>query len=101
MYAGRIVESGRIEDIYEDTKHPYTKGLFSSLPSLSTKVKRLKPILGLMPDPANLPAGCPFHPRCDQVMPECSQTFPPETVLEKAGEEEHKVFCWRYVKGGR
>lgn len=92
MYAGRIVESGRIEDIYEDTKHPYTKGLFSSLPSLSTKVKRLKPILGLMPDPANLPAGCPFHPRCDSCMPICTQLDPQDTGLGNG----HMVRCHLY-----
>ena len=64
MYAGEIVEYGSLEDIFEHTAHPYTEGLFSSLPSLENDVHRLKPIQGLMPDPANLPDGCKFHPRC-------------------------------------
>lgn len=64
MYAGQIVESGTVEDIFNHTAHPYTKGLFNSLPSHQGKSKRLKPIRGLMPDPANLPRGCSFHPRC-------------------------------------
>ena len=60
MYAGQIVEMGSLEDVYDNTKHPYTKGLFGSLPSLSIKSKRLVPIDGLMPDPVDLPSGCPF-----------------------------------------
>ena len=62
MYAGQIVEMGSLEDVYDNTKHPYTKGLFGSLPSLSIKSKRLVPIDGLMPDPVDLPSGCPFRP---------------------------------------
>ena len=57
MYAGEIVEYGSLEDIFEHTAHPYTEGLFGSLPSLENDVHRLKPIQGLMPDPANLPDG--------------------------------------------
>ena len=68
MYAGQIVESGPIEKIYDETAHPYTKGLFGSLPSISSKVKRLSPINGLMQDHSNLPKGCPFHPRCPRAV---------------------------------
>jgi len=64
MYAGEIVESGSLADIFDNPKHPYTLGLFGSLPSLDRDVKRLTPISGLMPDPADLPAGCKFHTRC-------------------------------------
>ena len=92
MYAGRIVESGSIEDIYENTLHPYTKGLFSSLPVLSKKVRRLTPILGLMPDPANLPTGCPFHPRCGACMPVCSKVEPGPTFVRPG----HMVRCHLY-----
>ncbi len=60
MYAGQIVEIGSLEDIYDHTMHPYTKGLFGSLPDLNSKVDRLTPIVGLMPDPTHLPTGCPF-----------------------------------------
>lgn len=76
MYAGQIVEYGSIEDIYENVCHPYTKGLFGSLPSLSSKVHRLNPISGLMPDPANLPKGCPFNPRCPHKCARCEKEIP-------------------------
>ena len=64
MYAGKIVETGSLEDIFDHTAHPYTIGLFHSIPSLEKDTHRLQPIAGLMPDPANLPSGCAFHPRC-------------------------------------
>ncbi|KDE65579.1 peptide ABC transporter ATPase, partial [Fusobacterium necrophorum DJ-1] len=64
MYAGEIVESGSLEEIFENTKHPYTLGLFGSIPSLDEERSRLTPIQGLMPDPTILPKGCKFNPRC-------------------------------------
>ena len=89
MYAGQIVEIGTLEDVYDHTAHPYTKGLFASLPSLSLKTKRLKPIEGLMPDPANLPTGCPFHPRCPQCTQACKERMPEVTELTPG----HQVRC--------
>ena len=76
MYAGEIVESGSLEDVFEHTAHPYTEGLFGSLPSLDNDVHRLKPIQGLMPDPANLPQGCKFHPRCPYATDRCKAEEP-------------------------
>ena len=76
VYAGEIVEYGSLEDIFEHTAHPYTEGLFSSLPSLENDVHRLKPIQGLMPDPANLPDGCKFHPRCPYAVDQCRSGAP-------------------------
>ena len=76
MYAGEIVEYGSLEDIFEHTAHPYTEGLFSSLPSLENDGHRLKPIQGLMPDPANLPDGCKFHPRCPYAVDQCRSGAP-------------------------
>ena len=64
MYAGQIVEHGNLVDIFENTAHPYTEGLFGSLPDIENREEELHPIPGLMPDPTNLPSGCPFHPRC-------------------------------------
>ena len=64
MYAGEIVEIGTLEDIYERGCHPYTKGLFDSIPDLDVEQTRLKPIAGLMPDPSALPKGCNFALRC-------------------------------------
>ena len=76
MYAGEIVEYGSLEDIFEHTAHPYTEGLFGSLPSLENDVHRLKPIQDLMPDPANLPDGCKFHPRCPYAVDQCRSGAP-------------------------
>lgn len=71
IYAGRIVEYGTKRDIFKNPKHPYTIGLFQSLPSMSTTVERLTPIAGMMPDPAELPNGCTFHPRCPYKTERC------------------------------
>jgi len=76
MYAGEIVEYGSLADTYDHTEHPYSKGLFGSIPDLYTKEKRLKPIAGLMPNPADLPAGCKFHPRCPYVTDRCRTEEP-------------------------
>lgn len=76
MYAGEIVEYGSLRDIFKETAHPYTKGLFHSIPSLTRKEKRLSPIDGLMPDPANLPEGCSFEPRCPYADETCRACHP-------------------------
>jgi peptide/nickel transport system ATP-binding protein len=71
IYAGQIVEQGTKRDIFKTPKHPYTIGLFDSLPNLTGDEARLKPILGLPPDPSNLPKGCSFSPRCPQATEAC------------------------------
>ena len=76
MYAGEIVEYGSLEDIYDHTAHPYTIGLFGSIPRLDLDTDRLQPVQGLMPDPINLPSGCPFHPRCPYSTDECRTSVP-------------------------
>lgn len=76
IYAGRIVETGNLRDIYKNPKHPYTIGLLDSIPSLTKDAKRLKPIKGLMPDPTALPLGCPFAPRCNYATAACSEAVP-------------------------
>lgn len=91
MYAGEIIESGTLYDIFEKPKHPYTHGLFDSIPSLDEDVTRLKPIKGLMPDPTDLPSGCRFHPRCPYAQEECSKRSPRTTI-----ENGHKVKCLSY-----
>lgn len=73
MYAGEIVESGTAEDIFNHAKHPYTLGLFGSIPDLDEDKERLQPIMGLMPDPSNLPVGCNFASRCPNRTPECER----------------------------
>lgn len=98
MYAGEIIEIGSVEDIYSgEMQHPYTTGLFGSLPDLETKTERLRPIDGLMPDPTDLPVGCKFSPRCPRCMDIC-RTLPPE--FHTCG--THKVACHLYddLEGG-
>jgi len=66
MYAGEIVELGSLKDVFDDMRHPYTIGLFKSIPSLTVESDRLLTIPGMMPDPSNLPEGCYFCPRCTE-----------------------------------
>ncbi|QQO08834.1 ABC transporter ATP-binding protein [Breznakiella homolactica] len=98
MYAGRLVESGDLEDVFDRPSHPYTRGLLSSLPSLNEDMERLRPIPGMMPDPANLPAGCPFCPRCEQRMEICQDTMPGNMEVSNG----HFTMCHLYSsnKGG-
>ena len=78
MYAGRIVEKGTLEEVFNRTRHPYTEGLFNSLPNIHRRQEDLQPIPGLMPDPTALPKGCAFAPRCSYVREACldSQPYP-------------------------
>lgn len=76
MYAGEIVEYGSVGDIYDDTRHPYTMGLFESIPTLDETSDKLTPIKGQMPDPTNLPTGCAFHPRCPHANQLCMEEKP-------------------------
>jgi len=89
MYAGSIVERADKAELFKNPKHPYTIGLFNSLPDIKLDVDNLKPIKGLMPDPMDLPTGCPFHPRCDMAKPECSIKTPENTEIN----ENHVVKC--------
>lgn len=92
MYAGRIVEHGTLEDIFDHLYHPYTKGLFDSLPDINNRHEELKPIKGLIPDPTNLPSGCPFHPRCNYAK-ECCRKEPPG---RKWVSDTHYICCHLY-----
>lgn len=73
VYAGEIIEYGSKEDIFVHTNHPYTKGLFDSLPSMNEDCRRLRVIKGSMPDPTDLPEGCKFCPRCPYATPACQR----------------------------
>jgi len=97
MYSGEIIEYGTIEDIFgSDNHHPYTVGLFGSIPNLEMEADRLSPISGLMPDPTDLPPGCKFHPRCEQCMDICKTDNPP--MVETA--DGHMIKCHLFTKGG-
>lgn len=77
MYAGEIVESGTVEDLFlGNNHHPYTEGLFGSIPNLNSRATRLTPIPGLMPDPSDLPEGCVFASRCKHCMDICTKVHP-------------------------
>ncbi len=92
MYAGEIIESGTAEDIFEaKVHHPYTEGLFGSIPNLVEETERLNPIPGLMPDPTCLPEGCKFHPRCTHCMDICKSVEPAKFVSDT-----HSIKCHLY-----
>ena len=91
MYAGRIVERGTLREVFKETKHPYTEGLFNSLPNPRDRKAMLTPIQGLMPDPTNLPEGCPFHPRCPYAGEDCKQ----QQVTRKIS-DTHFIRCGAY-----
>ena len=95
VYAGEIVESGTLEQIYDEPKHPYTVGLFGSIPSIDADVERLKPIPGLMSDPMNLPPYCSFYERCPERCERCTQGNP-EPVDLGGG---HVVKCFLFSEG--
>lgn len=92
MYAGRIIEYGTLDDVFNHTRHPYTEGLFNSLPNISNRVGKLKPIPGMMPDPRSLPEGCAFADRCRYAVEGC-KCRQPETRRVSA---THTVACMRY-----
>jgi len=99
MYAGKVVEEANVVAIFESPLHPYTIGLLQSIPRLdlrNRKKQRLKEIKGMVPMPALLPPGCAFHPRCQEVMPKCSQ----ETPLLKPAADGHQVSCWLHAQRG-
>lgn len=89
MYAGRIVETGRVGAILGAPRHPYSQGLIAAVPRLGPQPSRLRQIPGAMPRPGQWPAGCTFHPRCPFVMPRCEKEEPPFL-----GEGDGKAACW-------
>lgn len=94
MYAGKIIEHGNLVDIFDNHKHPYTEGLFNSLPNIEDKGEPLKPIPGLVPDPSNLPSGCAFHPRCPYAKDICKEQVPEKICIN----DTHTVSCLMYAE---
>ena len=95
IYAGSIVEYASVKDMYETPGHPYTKGLFNSIPSLDEDVESLTTIKGNPPDPSALPSGCRFHPRCDKCMEICKHTNPEFQEVSPG----HFIACHLFKKG--
>ena len=94
MYAGHIVESGTVSEVYRNIMHPYTSGLFNAIPKLNEETDRLQPIKGMMPDPSNLPAGCAFCERCPNAVEDC-KTKKPELKLVDGS---HMVACFNPIR---
>ena len=92
MYAGRIIEEGNLDEVFNHTLHPYTEGLFNSLPNIKNRRAKLQPIHGLMPDPTNLPKGCAFAPRCNYATEACQERRPQLTDFGGT----HKAACLAY-----
>jgi peptide/nickel transport system ATP-binding protein len=91
MYAGKVVEEGDVQTIFGNPKHPYTKGLLKSIPKLRDKQQRLYSIPGNVPNPAHMPTGCRFAPRCEYVMDLC-KVEEPQLVRHQEG--NHSSSCW-------
>jgi oligopeptide/dipeptide ABC transporter ATP-binding protein len=81
MYAGHIVESGRVKDVFTDPRHPYTKGLLDSAPDFDQPERELIPILGFPPSLASRPPGCAFAPRCRHAVTGCTESVPPRVTV--------------------
>lgn len=95
MYAGEIIEYGTLRDVFKgDTHHPYTDGLFGSIPDLEIETEHLSPIDGMMPDPTNLPSGCKFNPRCPMCEEICKTEKPAHIAISKS----HMIACHRLNK---
>lgn len=92
MYAGKIIEEGNLDEVFNHTLHPYTEGLFNSLPNIKNRRSKLEPIRGLMPDPTNLPRGCAFAPRCNYATDACRERRP--ELVSFGG--THKAACLAY-----
>ena len=94
FYGGRVVESGPTEDIFVDPKHPYTRALFDSIPSLEKDKHRLATIPGLVPRLINPPKGCRFHPRCKFATEICMRERPPDVIIDK--QKARRVQCHHF-----
>ena len=96
MYAGSICEQGTADEIFYNPRHEYTKGLMRSIPTADTAGTKLQPITGTPIDLLNMPAGCPFTPRCDAAMKICLK----ESCQRMQINEDHQAACWMNVKKG-
>ena len=96
-YAGYIVEMGQTDDVLRRMKHPYTRGLLAALPRPTYRGRPLQSIEGTVPDGLRLPAGCPFHPRCPEVMDVCRTAKP---ALVSVGPQGHVAACHLYTREG-
>lgn len=94
MYAGSVIEYGSVKDIYTEPKHPYTIGLFNSIPKLDDDDEKLHVIKGTPPNPVDLPSGCRFHPRCDFAEERCKNECPSMYTID----DNHTVACFKFAE---
>ena len=94
MYLGRIVEQGEVDDIFHNTKHPYTKALLDSIPRPDRTVEQLDPIKGTMPNAIDPPAACRFHTRCPDARRACAEIEPEFVEIE--GDDGHRTACIKH-----
>ncbi len=92
MYAGKVIEHGSADQIFDSPRHPYTQGLLASIPSLAARGRPLTAITGTVPHPLNLPPGCTFAPRCPRAFEPCPTAFPAR--MDQVG--GHEVACYLY-----
>ncbi len=89
MYGGRVMEQAPVQELFDAPAHPYTQALLNSIPGQHPGKRRLSEIEGSSPDPAHMPGGCPFHPRCARATPQCSTEIPPLTTTDTRA-----LACW-------
>lgn len=95
MYAGSIIEYGTVKSVFKNPLHPYTAGLLGAIPNLHDEKEWLTAIPGTIADPAKLPMGCGFNPRCEQCRGKCREDKPHLIEVEP----DHFVACWKYTEG--
>ena len=101
MYAGYVVEEALVDDLYNDPRHPYTIGLFGSLPDLGGQQQRLTTIGGAPPNLEDIPTFCPFVPRCKYAIDKCKTENPPLKPVSGSNKSPHSIACWVDIRDRR
>ncbi|MEY7849181.1 ABC transporter ATP-binding protein [Natrarchaeobius sp. A-rgal3] len=96
MYLGEIVEQAPVDELFHDTKHPYTTALLNSMPRPDRTVEELEPIEGVMPEAISPPSGCRFHPRCPDAKEVCQRVHPEVTAVDQADGQSHRAACVKH-----
>jgi peptide/nickel transport system ATP-binding protein len=100
MYLGEVIEQAEVDDLFYDTKHPYTEALLRSIPRPDRTVEALNPITGVMPEAINPPSGCRFHTRCPEARQMCREGDPAYNDVSEQGAEPHHVSCFKFEDVG-
>ncbi|WP_152039725.1 ABC transporter ATP-binding protein [Salinigranum salinum] len=100
MYLGEIIEQAPVDDLFYETKHPYTEALLRSIPRPDQRVDELEPITGVMPEAIDPPSGCRFHTRCPEAREVCPRVEPTHQAVGDGEERDHYVSCVKYEDVG-